>query len=317
MSWERVLLPGDDARAPLARRIEALFAQQRGAWPALAEGEASLASLRTRVLEEDGARVVVQANPGRRRSTHAKVDAQSIAQRACFLCPQNMPAEERGIAVGDLVLLPNPFPILSRHVTIPARDHTPQRLAGRVRTLVELAAAAGPEFVVFYNGPRCGASAPDHFHFQACAAAGLPVLDEWPDRAGHERGGRSAFGRSMLLVAGEDLAAVEADLTRALDLLARDAPAGEEPMLNLLATHRGGRVKAALFPRAAHRPTCYFAEGEARLAISPAALEMAGVLVVAEPEQLDRVDAAAARRIYEDVSVEREQFERLLESLGW
>jgi hypothetical protein len=316
MSWERVLLAGDDARAPLAHRIEGLFAQQRGAWPALAEGEASLASLKTRVVEDDGARVIVQANPGRRRSTHAQVDAQSIAQRACFLCPQNMPAEERGIAVSDLVVLPNPFPILSRHVTVPAREHAPQRLAGRVRPLLDLAAAAGPEFVVFYNGPRCGASAPDHFHFQACAAAGLPALDEWPDRAGHERRGRTAFGRSMLLVADEDASAVEADLTRAVELLAADAPAGEEPMVNLLATRRGGRLKAVLFPRAAHRPSCYFAEGDARLAISPAALEMGGVLVAAEPEQLDRVDAASARRIYEEVSIDRAQFERLLDGLG-
>jgi hypothetical protein len=317
MSWERVLLAEDDARAPLARRIETLFAQQRAAWPALADGEASLASLATRELEENGARVVVQANPGRRRSTHAKVDAKSIAQRACFLCPDNMPAEERGIAVGDLVLLPNPFPILSRHLTIPARDHTPQRLAGRVGALLELAAAAGPEMAVFYNGPRCGASAPDHFHFQACAAAGLPALDEWSDRVGHEHRGRIAFGRSMLLVAGEDAAEVEVDLTRALESLCRDAPAGEEPMFNLVATQRGGRVKAALFPRASHRPSCYFAEGEGRLAISPAALEMAGVLVVAEPEQLDRVDAAAARRIYEEVSIDRARFERLVDGLGW
>jgi ATP adenylyltransferase/5',5'''-P-1,P-4-tetraphosphate phosphorylase II len=317
MSWDTVLLPEDDRRAPLARRIEALFAQQRATWPALAEGEATLASLRTRVLEEGGARVVVQANPGRRRSTHAKVDAQSIAQRACFLCPQNMPAAERGIAVGDLVVLPNPFPILPRHVTIPDRQHLPQRLTGRVGELLELAAAMGPEFVVFYNGPRCGASAPDHFHFQACAAARLPALDEWPDARGHERRGHAAFGRSMLLVAGPEAAAVEADLARALDALAQDAPADDEPMVNLVATHRGGRVMAALFPRAAHRPSCYFADGEARLAISPAALEMAGMLVVAEPEQLDRVDAAAARRIYEEVSLPAAEFARLVDALGW
>jgi len=317
MNWDRILLAEDDGHAPLGRRIAALFEQQRATWPALAEGEASLCSLQTRTLECDGARVIVQANPGRRRSTHAKVDATSIAQRACFLCPQNMPAEERGIAVGELVVLPNPFPILPRHVTIPAREHTLQRLAGRVGALLELAAAAGPELAVFYNGPKCGASAPDHFHFQACTAAGLPVFDEWSDGAGRERRGRTAFGRSMLLVAGTQVADVEADLAPALDQLARESAADEEPMVNLLATHRGGRLMAALFPRAAHRPSCYFAEVETSLAISPAALEMAGVLVVAEPEQLDRVDATAARHIYEEVSIAPERFDRLLKTLGW
>jgi hypothetical protein len=317
MSWERVLLAEDDPSTPLDRRLETLIGQQQATWPLLAEGVASLQSLQTRVLERAGARVVVQANPGRRRSTHAKVDARSIAERACFLCPHNMPPEERGIAVGSLVAAPNPYPILPRHVTLPDRAHTPQALTGRVATLLELAAAAGPQFVVFYNGPRCGASAPDHFHLQACAAEGLPAFDEWPLYAGHERRGHTAFGRSMLLVGGTEMSQVEADLTQALAVLAGQSSSGDEPLVNLLATRRGDRVLAALFPRRAHRPRCYFADGEARLAISPAALEMAGVLVVAEPEQLDRVDAAAAQQIFEDVSIERGPFERLLESLGW
>jgi ATP adenylyltransferase/5',5'''-P-1,P-4-tetraphosphate phosphorylase II len=228
-----------------------------------------------------------------------------------------MPAEERGIAWGDYVIAPNPYPILPLHVTIPHREHTPQRLAGRVGDLLELAAAAGPEFVVFYNGPRCGASAPDHFHFQACAAAGLPAFEEWPDATGHERRGRTAFGRSMLLAASENAGAVEADVNRVLELLADESPGDVEPMVNLLATRRGKRVMAALFPRAAHRPSCYFAEGEARLAISPAALEMAGVLVVADAEQLLRADATAARHIYQEVSIEPERFAQLISSLGW
>ena len=198
MNWDAMLLREDDARAPLDRRIAALFAQQRATWPLLAEGEASLGSLETRKLECDGARVVVQANPGRRRSTHAKVDVQSVAQRACFLCPQNMPAEERGIVWGDYVIAPNPYPILPLHVTIPYHEHAPQRLEGLVGDLLELAAAAGPEFVVFYNGPRCGASAPDHFHFQACAAAGpsSPYSECWTTRVRRWEGGSCDSGSS-------------------------------------------------------------------------------------------------------------------------
>ncbi len=316
MNGDDKLLAHDRPEAPLAERIETLLADQRARWPALAEGEASLASLETKELQAADGRVIVQANPGRRRSTHAKVDAKSLAERPCFLCPVNMPDEERGIAWRDLVLLPNPYPILPQHLTIPSREHRPQRLEGRVEMLVELARAAGPGLAVFYNGPRCGASAPDHFHFQACASESLPAFDEAPSGTGHERRAITAFGRQMLVFASPQGADVAADLQATLDVLSRDATPGDEPMVNALVTVRDDRVVAALFPRSAHRPSCYFAEGDARLAISPAALEMAGVLVVAEPEQLPRVDAAAVRRIYEEVSLGANRFDALIETLS-
>ena len=308
MTWAAKLLSQDRPGAPLAERIDALFADQRAAWPAMSEGEASLASLETRVLQADDGGVLVQANPGRRRSTHAKVDPTAIAARPCFLCPANMPAEERGIAWRDLVLLPNPYPILPRHCTIPSRDHTPQRLAGRVELLLELAQAAGPSLAVFYNGARCGASAPDHFHFQACDASGLSVFDHSPAASLRQRRAVASFGRNFFVFASPEPAEVAADLNSALEFLSRDVPQGDEPMVNVLATARDNGVVAALFPRAAHRPRCYSAPESDRVAISPAALEMAGVLVVAEPEHFERVDGAVARRIYEEVSLDVGRF---------
>jgi Domain of unknown function (DUF4922) len=316
MNWAAKLLATDRPEEPLSERIDALLAQQRASWPAMAQGEASLASLETKTLHAEDGRVVVQANPGRRRSTHAKVDAASVAERPCFLCPANMPIEERGIACGDLVILPNPYPILPRHLTIPSREHAPQRLAGRVELLLELAQAAGPGLAVFYNGPRCGASAPDHFHFQACDADALPVFGLNLGGVGRKRRAVTSFGRAILLFASADLAEVAADVNATLDVLCRDAASGDEPMVNVVVTMRDERVVAAIFPRAAHRPTCYFAEGSERLAISPAALEMAGVLVVAEPEQFPRVDAAIARRIYEEVSLDSRRFDALIASLA-
>ncbi len=316
MNWSAKLLDGDRPEAPLDERIDALFAAQRVGWPALAEGEAALASLETKALEAEDGRILVQANPGRRRSTHAKVDAQSVAERPCFLCPANMPTEERGIAWRHLVILPNPYPILPRHSTIPSREHAPQRLAGRVQLLLELAQAAGPELAVFYNGPRCGASAPDHFHFQACDGRALPVFETELRGQGRERRASTSFGRAIVLFASPDLADVAADLNATLDVLSRSASPGEEPKINLVATIREGRIVAALFPRSAHRPSCYFALGADRVAISPAALEMSGVLVVAEPEHFSRVDAAVARRIYQEVSFNAAQFDELVEDLA-
>jgi len=311
MNWAEKLLSHDRPDAPLAERIDALLADQRVRWPALAEGEASLAALQSKSLETADGRVVVQANPGRRRSTHAKVDPQAIAARPCFLCPENMPPEERGIAWRDLVILPNPYPILPRHCTIPSRQHAPQRLTGRVAMLLELATAAGPTLAVFYNGPRCGASAPDHFHFQACAAEALPVLAAVAADPPRRRQARTSFGRNFLVLAGSDLNEVATDLRAALDLLGAQAGPGEEPMVNLLAAMVEGRLVAVLFPRAAHRPRCYGADEPLTVAVSPAALEMAGLLVVADPAHIDRIDGAVARQIYEDVSLAAGPFDAL------
>jgi hypothetical protein len=316
VSWERVVLEELRYVGDLPARITALFEDQRRRWPALRDGEASLGGLRTRILRDGPAWVVAQANPGRRRSIQAAVDPASIAQRPCFLCPEHMPPEERGVDFGELVILPNPYPILARHCTVPIRRHIPQRLAGQVISLLDLARAAGPELLVFYNGPRCGASAPDHFHLQICLAAPVPLLGQLPLGAtGRERLAVESFGRRMIVAADPDPEGAADHLRHALEELAALAPDTGEPMISLLVLVREGRWITVLFPRRAHRPACFFAAGEQRLAVSPAALEMAGLLVVAEPDHLDRMDAGAARTIYQEVSLDAGRFSALAKAV--
>jgi hypothetical protein len=318
MNWNPILQGDAIVKEPLVARIDSLFAQQRSTWPAFREGEAALKQVRTKTLVLNGETILVQANPGRCRSTHAKVDPRSVAERPCFLCPANMPTEERGIAFANLVILPNPYPILPRHCTIPDRAHRPQQLGGQIGTLLELSRAIGPEMIAFYNGPRCGASAPDHLHFQACDARGIPLLNQLPLHGQtHVRIGHVSFGRSMLLFADADSANVCADIERTLEALSRVGEPGQEPQISLLTIFREEQYVAVLLPRAAHRPRCYFAQGTERLAVSPATLEMAGILVVAEPEHFDRLDATVARSIYEEVSLDRRDFERLVASVLW
>ena len=200
MSWNQILQIDPGPGVPLRQRIDALFAQQRETWPLLRDGEAALAGLQKKTLTLDGESVVVQVNPARRRSTLAKTDAKAVAARACFLCPENMPAEERGMAFEDLVVMPNPFPVLPLHCTIAGREHRPQRIAGRIETLLRLAEAIGPDLAAFYNGPRCGASAPDHFHFQAARADAIPILTQLPSKAGWPSViAHSSFGRKFLI----------------------------------------------------------------------------------------------------------------------
>jgi hypothetical protein len=317
LSWERIASAPACAPSELPARLTALLCDQRQRWAALRAGEAALAGLRTRVLHDEGAWILAQANPGRRASTEARLDPGALAARPCFLCPEHLPPEERGLAFGELVLLPNPFPVLPDHCTVPARVHAPQRLAGRLEAMLALAQALGPAHTVFYNGPRCGASAPDHAHFQVVAARAVPLFEQLPLQGlADERRAWECFGRRMLLAAHRDPRAAHAYLESVLRALAALQPGGDEPMLNLLVLQRQGRLISVVFPRRAHRPACFFAEGAARLAVSPAALEMAGVLVVPEPEQLDRLGAPTARAIYEEVCLEAAPFARLAEELA-
>jgi hypothetical protein len=311
MSWERIL-QNDRPGEPLRQRVNALFAQQRDTWPMLRDGEASLRQLQRKTLASDGESIVVQMNPARRRSTLAKTDAQSIAARRCFLCPDNMPIEERGVAFEELVIMPNPFPVLPLHCTIASREHGPQRIAGRVESLLRLALQIGPDLAAVYNGPRCGASAPDHFHFQAASAQEIPILSQLPPGDG----GRSlvaatSFGRHMLIARDADLAPVSRAIEKAISMLTDIEQPSDEPMLNLLARYDRNQYAAILFPRRAHRPACYFATGPEQLLISPAILEMCGILVATEAEHFERIDAKIARGIYQEVSISDTDFARL------
>ncbi len=301
MSWARTLQNDSGSGEPLRQRIEALFAEQRLSWPALREGEAALQHLQKKTLVSDGAIAIVQMNPARRQSTMAKTDTQAVAARPCFLCPENMPSEERGVAFEDLVILPNPYPVLPLHCTIACREHLPQQIAGRVDAFLRLAQAIGPDLAALYNGPRCGASAPDHFHFQCVRRDQLPILKELPAARGRAFVRQASFGRNMLVFPGTDEAAVGVEVERAIGTLPQPE-AADEPMFNLLAHFDVRRYTVILFPRTAHRPACYFATGPDRIVVSPAILEMCGILVVTEPADFERLDAATARAIYEEVS---------------
>lgn len=311
MKWDDVLLGQNRPGLGLQRQIDALLAQQRETWSVFREGEASLAEMRTKRLTRTGADVIVQSNPGRHKSVHAKVDPLSVAERPCFLCLDNLPPEERGVGYGELVILPNPHPILPRHLTIASREHVPQRLAGHVDVFLRLAKDCGEGMLVLYNGAQCGASAPDHFHFQASSTANAPLFDQLPDLGEKDViEAYSGFGRQMIICQDQDTEKVTTFIDRALELL---GSTGEvEPLINLVAISRGGRTIVFLIPRAKHRPDCYFAEGDARISISPAAIEMMGVLVAADPESFERTDDKKAFEIYREACFGEEELIALL-----
>lgn len=287
--------------AGLAGLVADLLEDQRRTWPLLRDGQAAWAQGRSRRVPVRQVEVVLQHNPGRLANTTADVGAASSGSRPCFLCPDSLPPEERGVAFGqELVVLCNPYPILDRHLSIAHRDHLPQRLEGRVGLMLDLAQGLGPEYFVLYNGPRCGASAPDHLHFQAAAPDLLPIVRDLPE-------GRTVFspaqcGRSVIALRSASRHRLRGWLEQAL--LALPLPAGhDEPMVNLVCLARGDSLAAYLFPRGKHRPDAFHAAGDARLVVSPGAIDMAGVVVVPEQRDFDRLDGPAVEALYEEVTL--------------
>ena len=279
--------------------------------------------MQTRPFEFDGFAVKVQFNPGRITSSSAKVDEKSIRERKCFLCMSHLPAEQRGVSFGDeFVILCNPFPIFPEHFTIPHVDHVLQRIDGSFGILLELARAMGERYTLFYNGPRCGASAPDHMHFQAGLKGFMPLDTEYPEIV-------RRFGRVVRESAGFRSVAVDGYLRRfvALESTSRDLldrefallaarlkavlSEGEEPMMNVLVSYESG-WRVVVFPRRRHRPSFFFAEGEEKMLISPAAVDLGGVCITPVERDFHRVTREDIVKMFEEVTLGKEGFAELV-----
>ena len=163
-----------------AEQTRALLNQQKAVWEQLANGYKSLDTVQVREFEFENFLLKVQFNPGRITSSSAKVDKKSIKERKCFLCLENLPADQKGIYYNsDYLILCNPFPIFPQHFTIPHVRHIPQRIDDAFDVLLALSKDIGKYYTVFYNGPKCGASAPDHLHFQAGNKGFMPIEEQF------------------------------------------------------------------------------------------------------------------------------------------
>ncbi|HYP30006.1 MAG TPA: DUF4922 domain-containing protein [Blastocatellia bacterium] len=340
MNWgERELDERESGGAPghggrtLVSRVDALIEQQKRTWPLLANGYSALAHAETKPLVVEKSEVFAQHNPGRIKSTSAKVDKDSVERRLCFLCVENLPPEERAVSYGEgLVIMCNPFPILDHHLSIVHRDHIPQEIRGNVGVLLSLARDLTGRFFVLFNGAECGASAPDHLHFQACSRKLLPIEKDLgrPDSA--EGGAKQAAGagpvevlnvpdcgRHVIVFRGSDQSAVERAIRSSIGALSR-ITGRPEPMINLIATvdEKGREFSwtVYLFPRGRHRPSCFFSEAEDRLMVSPGAIDMAGVIVVPEASDYRKIDSLQVRRIYREVTLADHLLREVMESIA-
>jgi hypothetical protein len=297
---------------PLVGAVERLLAEQAHAWPLLANGLAGLARAHTTWLYLDHTRIAVRHIPHRMGSTTAKVDAASIQARRCFLCLAHLPPEQRGIPFADeWMVLCNPFPILDKHLTIVHREHRPQRIGGRIEALLSLAEAL-PGFFVLYNGPECGASAPDHLHFQAADRARLPVV-EWADRSEQPR--LVAGPVRLMALGGRDRRALALDVAALAEALADATAKQPEAMLNVAAyAADDGTLTVFVFPRAKHRPEA-FHRGE--ILVSPASIDLSGVLVAPRAEDVAKLGPETVAALFDEVMLPAGLLQDVAHSLGW
>ncbi|MDR1679955.1 MAG: DUF4922 domain-containing protein [Prevotellaceae bacterium] len=260
----------------LQTQINQLFDEQLTEWSLAAEKYESLRSVRIKTFDFDNFSVRVHYNPARAVSSFAKLDKANIAARPCFLCRANRPPEQRGIPFKERYeILVNPYPICQRHFTVASLAHEPQILGDCLPDMLDLAKAL-PDFVILYNGAQAGASAPDHFHFQAVNADffHMPVDTEM----------QGLTTKRVLISADKN------QLLKDFSELYHELQTDEkEPKMNLFCQWRAGEFVLTVFPRRQHRPRQFFAEGAEKIMLSPGSIDMTGNLIVAREEDFEKI----------------------------
>ena len=311
---------------PATQVLQEFVEAEKLMWPLAAANYKGLEKVEEKSFQFNGFQVMAQFNPERMRSSVAEVDKQSIAARKCFLCSENRPPEQDRISFGDdFLILVNPFPIFKNHFTISCNRHIDQRFIPNVKTLLELAKAM-VGFTVFYNGPECGASAPDHLHFQAGESGFMPISEDF-ERLKHTA--RKLYSNNQTEVLAFDrylrkMISIETNsMEEALKVIniyykhfAVLQPEKVEPMMNVLCSFSEDKWMIHLFPRKAHRPTHFYEVGEKQILISPGSVDFGGVFILPRREDFDKISKENIVDILAQVCVDQDTFLELTEKIG-
>jgi ATP adenylyltransferase/5',5'''-P-1,P-4-tetraphosphate phosphorylase II len=302
----------------LNSKITELLHEQVSNWELARTNFAGLKTVRTKSFDFGDFEVKVQFNPARIVSSGAKVDAKTIAERKCFLCTENRPAEQTSVDAGDYLVLVNPFPIFPEHFTIPRKEHVDQQIKPYFADMLMLAEALD-DYLIFYNGPRCGASAPDHMHFQAGTKDFLPLVNDYKrlkdthaqllvESDNFQLFNFNNYLRTVYCIESTDVESAKDAFEKLYNHFQRTSlPAlskgeGTEPMLNIVCTFEDGKWFTFVLPRKAFRPWQYTAEGEQQLLVSPATVEMCGVFIIPIEVHFDRITKEDVVSILEQAS---------------
>ena len=305
--------------------LQRFFNRQLEKWDDARQRYQDLRNVKTRELAVGASAILVQWNPARIVSTGASISKEAIAERPCFLCEQNRPKEQVKKSIDSQYdFLVNPFPILPIHFTIPSVRHEPQLIResyGEIHKILE----EYPELLVFYNGPKCGASAPDHTHFQAGTSGLLPLQMGW------QRLSRN-LTEIIRLNDHERISLIEEYPCPALVITSRSQYGDEqlfrrlyeslpqrddetEPMMNIVSWRNDDEYLSVVFPRRKHRPGCYYTQGIDQYLISPGALDMAGLIITPRQEDFERLSPEIALNILHEVALTKDELQEVIDRL--
>lgn len=283
----------------LFKHLDICLNEQLSEWPMAREAFHNLESVETRILSSSG--LALQHNPARIISTTAKIKPADIALRSCFLCEESRPREQKAVDAGDgFDLLVNPYPILREHFCVVSHDHRPQAFKDCYKKMLSIAAELEPGYMIFYNGPRSGASAPDHLHMQIGRSEGIPLVDKL--RANEPPSTDKPvviqpFGFPITVIKGSD-----PDLVWKCVSSMSVYDSEYEPRMNVLSFNREGQVITAIIPRGKHRPDCYYAQGDAKIMVSPGAVDMFGLIITPRKEDFESLTERLVLDIYHQVT---------------
>lgn len=302
--------------------ISRFFNRQLEVWTDARHRFRDLKHVETRQFSDQ---LKLQWNPARIVSTGAKIDKKTLGERPCFLCDKNRPKEQMSKQINEKFhLLVNPFPILPVHFTIPARKHQPQLIYknyGEMHRFISLHS----DLMVFYNGPKCGASAPDHLHFQAGTNGILPLQTNW------QRLSRNLTD-IISLNDEEKISVVRDFIVPAFVIISKSAESDEalfrrlykampqrgdetEPMMNIISWRKGEEFISVVIPREKHRPEAYFAEGDAQFVVSPGALDMSGLIITPREEDFRKLTEEKALSLLQECGVSEEKMNTIIAKL--
>lgn len=302
--------------------ISRFFNRQLEVWTDARHRFRDLKHVETRQFSDQ---LKLQWNPARIVSTGAKIDKKTLGERPCFLCDKNRPKEQMSKQIDEKFhLLVNPFPILPVHFTIPARKHQPQLIYknyGEMHRFISLHS----DLMVFYNGPKCGASAPDHLHFQAGTNGILPLQTNWQRLSRNLTDIISLNDEEKILVVRDFIVpafviiskSAESDeaLFRRLYKAMPQRGDETEPMMNIISWRKGEEFISVVIPREKHRPEAYFAEGDAQFVVSPGALDMSGLIITPREEDFRKLTEEKALSLLQECGVSEEKMNAIIAKL--
>lgn len=300
-----------------------LLLEQLQEWEQARLNYEALANVESKDFSFDGFVIKVQFNPGRIQSSAAKVDTKSIQERKCFLCPANLPLVQKGIPFENTYqILVNPFPIFPQHFTIPTYEHVDQLVLNRYKEMLALAKDLN-EYTFFYNGPKCGASAPDHAHFQAGSKGFMPIEEDIKqidkeivlETQGLTVSAFKKYLRNGFLIEAKDKDRA-VDFFKKLYSLLEIKEGEKEPMMNIISWFEDDKWLSCIFPREKHRPACFFAEGDENILISPASVDLGGVFITPLEKDFNKITSEDIQLILKEVSISDEKMLSLIKSLS-